>query len=116
MTVAIRFRFATREIAAGICRFTRHGETFCYLKIDGREPNPIGEFADRGTGIAAEDLQKVFTPFYSTKESGTGLGLSIVYKIVEQHHGSIEIENRKEGGAICRLRLPVRPPEARGDA
>ncbi len=68
------------------------------------------EFADQGTGIPPEALKKVFTPFFSTKENGTGLGLSIVYKIIEQHQGSIELENRKGGGAVCRLRVPIDLP------
>ncbi len=70
----------------------------------------IMEFIDTGQGIADEDMPRIFTPFFSTKENGTGLGLSIVFKIVEQHQGSIEIETAAGKGSIFRLRLPAQLP------
>ncbi len=65
------------------------------------------EFADTGTGVSRENMDKLFTPFFSTKERGTGLGLSIVYKIVEQHRGATEIEGRPGGGTLVRILLPA---------
>ena len=62
---------------------------------------------DDGPGIPAEDLSKVFLPFYTTKTSGTGLGLAIVQKIAVQHGGSAEAQNRPEGGAELILWLPA---------
>jgi signal transduction histidine kinase len=53
--------------------------------------------SDTGPGIPEHDLQKVFNPFYTTKEAGTGLGLSIAYGIVSKHGGEVEIESTAEG-------------------
>jgi two-component system sensor histidine kinase PilS (NtrC family) len=64
------------------------------------------DVSDSGAGIAAGDLNKVFTPFYSTKEGGTGLGLAIVFKIVENHRGHIEVESTPGRGTTVRVALP----------
>lgn len=67
--------------------------------------------ADRGEGIPLEDLERIFDKFYRVQRpdnvSGTGLGLSISKGIVEAHGGSIQAENRRGGGAIFTLRLPL---------
>ncbi len=68
----------------------------------------IINFSDQGRGIKEEDLEKVWTPFYTTKDSGTGLGLGIVKNIIDAHNGSIEISNRKLKGAKVTIELPVR--------
>ncbi len=67
------------------------------------------EVADTGLGIAPETLGKVFLPFFTTKERGSGLGLAIVYRIIEAHHGRIEIESRQGIGTIVRFHLPAFP-------
>ncbi len=54
-------------------------------------------FKDSGPGIREEDIDKIFYPFYSTKEDGSGLGLSIAYKIIEEHHGKISVRSSPEG-------------------
>ncbi len=63
------------------------------------------EVADTGSGIPPEILRKIFDPFFTTKATGkgTGLGLAIVKRIVDLHGAEIEISNRPEGGARCRL-------------
>jgi two-component system sensor histidine kinase PilS (NtrC family) len=65
-------------------------------------------FTDTGAGIPSHEVDRVFTPFYSTKEQGTGLGLSIVFKIVEAHGGRVDVESRSGGGTVFRVRIPVR--------
>jgi two-component system, NtrC family, sensor histidine kinase HydH len=64
------------------------------------------EVEDTGGGIPADVMRNIFNPFFTTRESGTGLGLSIVHRIIEHHHGDIEVQNR-EKGALFILRLPV---------
>jgi PAS domain S-box-containing protein len=65
----------------------------------------IVEIEDTGQGIPPEILRKIFDPFFTTKATGkgTGLGLAIVKRIIDLHSGEIEIDNRPEGGARCRL-------------
>ena len=68
------------------------------------------EMRDTGPGIAEEDLENVFQPFYSTKlaQGGTGLGLSISQQIVRRHGGDLTAEiNTESSGALLRLRLPL---------
>lgn len=60
---------------------------------------------DRGPGFPSNILQKVFEPYVTTKPHGTGLGLAIVRKIIEEHHGKIEVSNQKEGGAKISILL-----------
>ena len=69
---------------------------------------------DRGAGIAPENLQKIFDPFFSTKGRNRGLGLAISHAIVEAHHGLIEVESEPGRGATFRVLLPVEPRAATG--
>jgi PAS domain S-box-containing protein len=64
---------------------------------------------DTGPGIPADVLSHIFDPFFTTKrgQGGTGLGLSVAKSVVQVHHGTIEIINRKEGGAQATVLLPV---------
>jgi C4-dicarboxylate-specific signal transduction histidine kinase len=63
---------------------------------------------DNGSGIAANDLDKVFNPFWSTKPGGMGIGLAICQSIITAHHGRISAANNAEGGATFCVRLPTR--------
>jgi nitrogen fixation/metabolism regulation signal transduction histidine kinase len=74
-----------------------------------RAGNAIAQITveDNGPGIQRELLGQVFDPYVTTKSKGTGLGLAIVRKIVEEHGGHIEAENRAEGGARIRIDLPL---------
>ncbi|EPR42098.1 integral membrane sensor signal transduction histidine kinase [Desulfovibrio sp. X2] len=67
--------------------------------------------ADDGPGIADEDRQYIFDPFYTTKEvnKGSGLGLSIVFGLMGELGGSVTAENGKDGGAVFTLRFPAAP-------
>src|SRR5216683_6594492 len=63
--------------------------------------------ADSGHGVTRELKERLFLPYFSTKERGTGLGLAIVSRIVEDHHGSIRVEENKPVGARFVVELPV---------
>ena len=64
-------------------------------------------FADTGTGIAEEHLGKIFYPFFTTKEGGTGLGLSVVYRVLDEHQGSVHVDSAVGRGTCVRLTLPA---------
>jgi nitrogen fixation/metabolism regulation signal transduction histidine kinase len=65
--------------------------------------------ADTGPGIAAEDLARVFEPYFTTKEGGTGLGLAIAHRIAEEHGGRLEVASAAGAGAVFTLTLPCAP-------
>jgi nitrogen fixation/metabolism regulation signal transduction histidine kinase len=63
---------------------------------------------DNGPGFQRDLLTRVFDPYVTSKPKGTGLGLAIVKKIVEEHGGRIDADNRPEGGARVRVVLPMK--------
>lgn len=65
---------------------------------------------DEGPGVSPEDLDRIFDPFYTTKDAGTGLGLSVAHQIVTQHRGTIKAERNAGGGMTFSLMLPVGQP------
>jgi signal transduction histidine kinase len=64
--------------------------------------------SDNGPGIPAEVVDRIFSPFFTTKPQGSGLGLAIVRKIVDAHDGRIDVGPRPGGGTVFRVTLPVR--------
>lgn len=74
------------------------------------------EIRDSGIGIKSENINRIFDRFYKVNEartgnsSGAGLGLTMVKKIVELHHGEIDVESTPNNGSIFRLYLPIRQP------
>jgi len=65
------------------------------------------EIKDNGSGIPAEQLDKIFDPFFSTKDTGTGLGLSISYRIIKDHNGEIPVTSEVGKGTTFRIKLPL---------
>jgi len=63
--------------------------------------------SDTGEGIAQENLPAIFDPFFTTKPQGSGLGLSIVYRIIEEHHGDIQVSSAFGRGTTFNLLLPA---------
>jgi len=62
--------------------------------------------ADTGQGLTPEECERLFTPYYTTKQHGTGLGLAIVQSVVADHLGTISVESRPQGGAAFTITLP----------
>jgi two-component system sensor histidine kinase HydH len=65
------------------------------------------DVVDEGTGIAADHLPSIFSPFFTTKEKGTGLGLAIAHHIVAAHRGRLEVHQTSSRGTIVRICLPA---------
>jgi signal transduction histidine kinase len=63
--------------------------------------------ADEGPGIADEIREKIFDLFFTTKAGGSGIGLAMTYRILQLHHGSVEVESKQGGGTRFLLRIPL---------
>ena len=77
------------------------------VRINREDDYTIIGFADTGEGIAADMLERIFTPFVTTKASGTGLGLAKVFSIMDSHDGRIECISEKGAGATFNLYIPA---------
>ncbi len=82
----------------------RHGAL--RIRTDMDDTHVLIKFIDTGSGMSAENLSRVFEPYFTTKPSGTGLGLLIVRRIVREHGGELSIESRQGQGLILTIRLP----------
>jgi two-component system NtrC family sensor kinase len=87
------------------------GEIRIAATADSAKEEAVITIEDTGVGIPKEELDRVFDPFYTTKEVGvgTGLGLSIVYGIIEKHHGHIAVESKTGEGTRFIIRMPYNP-------
>jgi two-component system nitrogen regulation sensor histidine kinase GlnL len=65
------------------------------------------EIRDTGRGLSPEELERIFTPFHTTKERGTGLGLAVCQKIVHEHRGLIRMESHPGSGTSITILLPL---------
>ncbi len=76
--------------------------------FDALEQKAIIEVQDNGSGIAEKDQKQIFVPFFSTKgQRGTGLGLAVTKKIVDEHHGELELVSKLGQGTTFRIKLPM---------
>ncbi|TAN42261.1 MAG: HAMP domain-containing protein [Nitrospirae bacterium] len=83
-----------------------NGEGDLGIEIEKGPDSLICRVSDTGPGIPAENLQRIFDPFYTTKGRGTGLGLAIVYTIIEKHKGRISVESTMNKGTTFTIVLP----------
>jgi signal transduction histidine kinase len=72
--------------------------------------------ADSGPGVPAELRERIFHPFFTTRDSGSGVGLAEVQKVVAGHGGHVELDERPGGGSVFRIHLPDPPDAERGEA
>jgi two-component system NtrC family sensor kinase len=90
------------------CEAMEEGGTLTIGCECNEEENTVAvEIRDTGVGIEAENLARIFDPFFSTKEKGTGLGLSVVHGIVSRHNGKVDIESAPGNGTYVRIMLPI---------
>ncbi|MHB1132318.1 MAG: [Fe-Fe] hydrogenase large subunit C-terminal domain-containing protein [Chloroflexota bacterium] len=104
------------NLAVNAAQAMPHGGrlTIATRLADGAQAVEIA-FSDEGVGIPPDELNKVFTPFFTTKSTGTGLGLSIVYGIVKMHRGNITVSSEVGRGATFVVTLPIRHEARLGD-
>ena len=80
------------------------------VQIGSREGYASVAVSDTGRGISPQNLPNIFRPFYTTKGDGTGLGLSLAHRIVEDHHGRIEVSSAVGKGSTFTVVLPFQMP------
>jgi signal transduction histidine kinase len=77
------------------------------VRVKAQDQFAVVEVTDKGRGITPEDLPNIFRPFYTTKGDGTGLGLSLAQRIVEDHHGKIDVASTVGQGTTFSVLLPL---------
>jgi len=78
------------------------------IQLTSKDNSVTITFEDEGEGMPEDVMEKIWEPFFTTKEKGTGLGLGIVKNIIEMHNGIIHIDNRSTRGAQVLVKLPVK--------
>ena len=88
------------------------GEITLQASVEGPPPRVCLSIIDTGKGMDADVQAKIFQPFFSTKAGGSGLGLPTTRKIIESHHGTIEVQSEVGKGTKFTIRLPAASPPA----
>ena len=92
-------------IKNGMEAISDSGELKIYASFD--EYNVNIQFTDNGVGISKDNLNKIFDPYFTTKDEGHGLGMMIVQRIMRDHGGSISIESQIDVGSVVTLQFPL---------
>ncbi|HEY6097885.1 MAG TPA: ATP-binding protein [Anaeromyxobacter sp.] len=104
-------RALMRRVLANLCanavEAVRPARARVHLGVARSRDRAVLTVGDEGPGIDRERRERVFDPYYTTKQGGTGLGLAIVKKIVLQHGGEIQVGDRPGGGAVFTVVLPL---------
>jgi signal transduction histidine kinase len=82
------------------------GQGKIYITLETENNYVVIGFKDTGKGIESKKLEKIFEPFYTTKNSGTGLGMSITHRIIEDHNGYMEVASELNKGTTISIYLP----------
>jgi signal transduction histidine kinase len=84
-----------------------HGRVSVKSMLDSEKNRIAIEIADNGCGISAENVKKIFEPFYTTRANGTGLGLAVSYGIIENHRGNIQVFSKLGEGTRFVIDFPI---------
>ena len=77
------------------------------VSLEEDRKSAVLRIADEGVGIPDEIREKIFDLYFTTKTEGSGIGLAMTYRIMQLHHGSIDVQSRAERGTEFRLRIPL---------
>ncbi len=99
------------KISINVLRKEKEIRQFSHWNMITKTPKSMArpifiKISDNGIGISKENIEKIFNPFFTTKENGTGLGLAIVKKIINLHNGDILIESKENEGTDIIIKLP----------
>ena len=95
-----------RNLLENALRASLEGGVVEVLLAPKDEDSVVIEVRDQGPGVDPQNLPRIFEPYFSTHDSGTGLGLAITRRIVREHGGRIEAQNRSDGGLRVEITLP----------
>jgi two-component system, NtrC family, nitrogen regulation sensor histidine kinase NtrY len=113
-------RALMRRVLANLCanavEAVRPARARIHLGVSRRVDRAVLTVADEGPGVERSRRERVFDPYFTTKQGGTGLGLAIVKKIVLQHGGEIQVGDRTGGGAAFTVALPLGGHTSGGEA
>ena len=98
---------AFMNIVLNACQAMPSGGTIRVVTTRESRDTAKVSIADEGAGIPAEDLEKIFRLYYTTKPGGSGIGLSLVYRIVQEHDGRIDVSSEVGRGTTMTVRLPL---------
>jgi two-component system NtrC family sensor kinase len=104
----------TNLIVNGLQAMVVGGVLTLHISRDETGQQATVTITDSGCGIVPEHLEKLFTPFFTTKAHGTGLGLAVSYGIVKDHGGDIRVESEAGRGATFIVVVPLRQTPVRG--
>ncbi|MDE3237101.1 MAG: HAMP domain-containing protein [Bacteroidota bacterium] len=100
-------KVAFLNLMENACKFS--SDQSCRVQITHEHPDVVVSFADTGKGIAAKDLPHIFEPFYRGENKqfadGNGIGLSLTQKIIQLHHGTLEVQTEQDKGSVFILRM-----------
>lgn len=82
------------------------GKSELKVRLEEKGLSVVVKVSDTGKGIKKESLDKIFEPFYTTKDKGTGLGLPIIFNIIKRHRGEISVDSREGEGTSFTITLP----------
>ena len=77
------------------------------MAAEQKQQSIVIKVQDTGEGIPNDQLDKIYDPFYTTKDNGSGLGLAVVYRIINEHHGQIQVESSLNQGTSFKISLPL---------
>jgi signal transduction histidine kinase len=103
---AAKLKTALRNIVANAVEAISHkGEVAVSVGREGQNHRIV--IRDTGSGMSRETIERIFDPYFSTKDSGTGLGLPIAKKIIEEHGGTIQVASETGAGTTVTIELPI---------